>query len=185
MQVLLLLGQLDVVLPEEENVRVIQECSAVELAPVVGVTDRISCTDDLTVDLPHHPGVLPVETCVAAYAAVFDKAEGRHERHSASEDHVISAPLSQELHSPVHPRAAAFPVMPASRCRPRSSAVEEVKLDKFEAPFVEDLVENALHVIADSGFVYIQREEAAPVAACVPRFAVMLKKPVRMVFEQF
>ena len=121
----------------------------------------------------HNERAVPVEPHIAPDAAVVHKPERRHERRAAADDEMLAAHLAQETHRAAHALCAAL-----RREIDRRGGIEEIELHKIKAPVGEHAAEHVAQVLRGLRMVKIDRIEAAPVHAAVPRLAVYAQQPV-------
>ena len=156
--ILLPLAEFQIVVAQEEHIRVIQPCPAIELAAEDAVENCVPRGNALTVNQAHDGRIVPIKADITAYAAVVKHPEGGHERHAAAENELIAAHFAQQLHGARHPRGAALPVSAEGR-----GGIQKVELHKVIAPVVQHPVETEAQIIYDLRIVDIERVEAAPV----------------------
>ena len=174
----LLPGELNVVVPQEEDVRVVPEGAAVQLPAEDRVAKRIFRAHALAVDQAHVRLVVEIQPHVAADAAVFHLSERRRERHAAAEDLRLRHAFADEVHRVKHDHAAR-----ALRRRAQAHAVEKVELQEFKAPLAHGGLQAGLDIIPRLRVVEIQCVEAAPVRAAEEGLAVLAaQQPAGVLF---
>ena len=112
----LLRGQLAVFLPQEKHIRVAAVGAAVQLTAENRVADALLCGHALAVEQPHIPHVVPIKAHIAADAAIIHHPERRHNGHTAAQNQLVTAPIAQQLHSPLHPGSTRFVRVAKRRC---------------------------------------------------------------------
>ena len=145
---------------QEEHVGIVPEGSAGKLAAEHGVAHGVLRGHALAMDDAHIELVVIVQPNVAADAAVIHLAERRAQRHAAAQDQRALGRLANEVHRLAHDLSAR-----AVRGRLHAHGVQEVQLQKAEAPVLHRRLQALADVFARLGIIEIPDPEAAPVAA--------------------
>lgn len=173
---------LQIVFSQEEDVRVVGECAAVEAAAEDGVDHRVAGRGDLPGQSQFVEEVAAVDLVgVRADAAGVEDAETGAERSAAAEDQFVAAGFPKEVDAVGHELSAVLP-----ETRVLADAVEEVEFDEVIAPLVQDDIEEVLDVLPGAGVVDVERIGEAPAEVGEDAAALLVfDEPVRVLFRHF
>ena len=161
-------------MPQEEDIGIIPEGSAGELAAEDGVAHGVARGDTLAVGKAHIELIVIVQAHIAADAAIIHLAEGSAERDAAADQKRALGRLAQKVHRLAHDLAAR-----ALRGRLQAHGVQEIELQQAEAPVPDRRLQALADILPRLGIVEVPDPEAVPVDAAANGLALLVaQEPV-------